>query len=103
MVGVLLRQGVACVAYAPLGSHTANQNEALEHPVVAEVAARNGRTPAQVGVWRRSVRALGGSGLPSFGGGRVPRLAAPRPKPGWDGAGRRPGLLECECQHCLRL
>ncbi|GBF92732.1 alcohol dehydrogenase [Raphidocelis subcapitata] len=48
MVGVLLRQGVVCVAYAPLGSHTADQNQVLEHPVVVEVAARNGRTPAQV-------------------------------------------------------
>lgn len=44
MVGVLFRQGVACVAYAPLG-----RAEAMEHPVVADIAARRGRTPAQVG------------------------------------------------------
>jgi diketogulonate reductase-like aldo/keto reductase len=49
MVGVLFRQGVVCMAYAPLGSHTAEQAEVLGHPVVAEVAKRAGRTPAQVG------------------------------------------------------
>ncbi|KAI8476704.1 MAG: NADP-dependent oxidoreductase domain-containing protein [Monoraphidium minutum] len=48
MVGVLFRQGVACVAYAPLGSHTAEKAELLGHPAVAAIAARAGRTPAQV-------------------------------------------------------
>ena len=35
--------GVAVVAYSPLGA-----GQLLAHPVVAEVAARTGRTPAQV-------------------------------------------------------
>jgi len=48
MVGVLFRQGVASVAYAPLGCPKPGQADCLEHPVVLEVAARNGRTPAQV-------------------------------------------------------
>jgi diketogulonate reductase-like aldo/keto reductase len=49
MVGVLFRQGVACVAYTPLGCPKGgSEGEVLGHPVVKEVAARVGRTPAQV-------------------------------------------------------
>lgn len=46
LVGVLRRKGIACVAHSPLGSH--KSRDALDHPAVARVAARLGRTPAQV-------------------------------------------------------
>ena len=49
LVGVLLRRGVACVAYSPLGAPSdARPPELLTNPVVADIAARAGRTPAQV-------------------------------------------------------
>jgi diketogulonate reductase-like aldo/keto reductase len=46
LVGVLRRRGVACVAHSPLGSH--KSRDCLDHPAVARVAKRLGRTPAQV-------------------------------------------------------
>jgi hypothetical protein len=46
LVGVSWRKGVVTVAYAPLGSHKAR--EALDHPVVARIAAEVGKTPGQV-------------------------------------------------------
>jgi diketogulonate reductase-like aldo/keto reductase len=46
LVGVLRRKGVACVAHSPLGSH--KSRAALDHPAVVRVAARLGKTPAQV-------------------------------------------------------
>lgn len=50
LVGTCLRKGVVCVGYSPLGSQRAPGNaEVLGHPVVAQVAAEAGKTPAQVG------------------------------------------------------
>jgi alcohol dehydrogenase (NADP+) len=48
LVGVLFRQGVSCVAYAPLGGHYETQAALLDHPVVVDIAKRSARTPAQV-------------------------------------------------------
>lgn len=45
LVGVCLRKGVHCVAYAPLGHSI---NDMLEHPGVVEVAKETGKTPGQV-------------------------------------------------------